>query len=358
MKSHERSLLRQRLLRWFRRHARPLPWRADRDPYRIWISEVMLQQTQVATVIPFFERFLTRFPTLTQLAEADEQAVLHQWEGLGYYRRARDLWSAARQLHDQKLTTIPDDRELVAELPGFGRYTTNAVLSQAYDRRLPILEANSQRVLCRLFGISENPKETAVQKRLWQLAEMLVPKKGAGDFNQALMELGALVCTPSSPRCRDCPIQKHCDAFRQGRQDEIPARAPSAETVAVEEVALVIRKRGKLMLVKRPEQGRWANMWEFPHHPLEWMESYESAANRLMERLGIEGKIDSEIATIRHSVTRFRITMVCLAVAHRQGAIRAGEHAEAIWVRPGDLHTYPLSVPQRRLARIVLKGAG
>jgi A/G-specific adenine glycosylase len=345
--------LTRRLLAWFRKNARPLPWRADRDPYRIWISEVMLQQTQVATVIPYFQRFLKRYPTLPKLARADEQDVLLLWEGLGYYRRARDLLRAARLLDAHSYTTIPDDPEFVRGLPGFGRYTANAVLSQAYGRRLPILEANSQRMLCRLFGIEQNPKEPAVQKQLWQHAEALLPRKAAGDFNQALMELGALVCTPVKPSCDVCPLARACRAKLDGRQDEIPLRAKSADMTHIAEVAVVVRKGDRLLLVQRPAEGRWAKMWEVPHHEVAWMEAHAAAAQRLLKSLGLTGDIVGAIATIRHSVTRFRITMTCLQVTHRRGSLIAGSYAGSVWVRAEELGDYPLATPQRRLARLL-----
>ncbi len=342
---------RRRLLAWFRKNARPLPWRASRDPYRIWISEVMLQQTQVATVIPYFARFLKQFPTLAHLARADEQAVLRLWEGLGYYRRARDLCRAARHLHENHHRTVPDDPEFVYALPGFGRYTTNAVLSQAYDRRLPILEANSERVLCRLFGIDESPKDAAVRRRLWQLAEMLLPSKSVGAFNQAVMELGALVCTPTKPNCARCPLRSECQARARERQDEIPLRAKSPRIIAVEEVAVIVRQNDRLLLVQRPAEGRWAKMWEFPHAKRERDESPTDAAGRLLASLGIDGQVKAAIATIRHSVTRYRITMICLPVVHRRGSLPPN----AVWIQPTDLHAYPLSTPQRRLARKFLE---
>src|SRR5437763_3122971 len=222
--SRLRRRVRSRLLRWFDRHQRPLPWRRDRDPYRVWVSEVMLQQTTVAAVVPYFERFLAAFPTLADLAAADEQAVLRLWEGLGYYRRARHLHRAARQLVREYGGRLPDDAEVWRGLPGVGRYILGAVLSQAFGRRLPIVEANSLRVLCRLFGQRGDPRGGPVQKWLWAKAAELLPAKRAGDFNQALMELGALVCTPAAPKCDVCPLAKECVARREGAQAEIPAR--------------------------------------------------------------------------------------------------------------------------------------
>jgi A/G-specific adenine glycosylase len=318
----------------------------------------MLQQTQVATVIPYFERFLKRFPSLATLAQAEEQEVLRLWEGLGYYRRARVLWRAARILHENKHATIPDDPDVVRSLPGFGRYTANAVLSQAFERRLPIVEANSQRVLCRLFGIERNPKESAVQKTLWQHAESLLPKKGVGDFNQALMELGALVCTPAKPRCGDCPLAGVCQANLQGNQDQIPTRAAPVDVTHIEEVAVIVRKRDRLLLVQRPDSGRWARMWEVPHVEVNCMEPHAEAAQRLLDALDLTGDIAGEIAVIRHSVTRFRITMTCLQVTHRRGSLSGGSYPDSAWVRPDQLGDYPLAMPQRRLARWLLKMDG
>ncbi|HZZ76868.1 MAG TPA: A/G-specific adenine glycosylase [Gemmataceae bacterium] len=344
-----RLQLRRRLLTWFRKNARQLPWRLNRDPYRIWISEVMLQQTQVATVIPYFARFLQQYPTLTQLARAEEQEVLRLWEGLGYYRRARDLLRAAKLLDAASHATIPDDIDFVRTLPGFGRYTANAVLSQAFDRRLPILEANSQRVLCRLFAIDESPKHSAVQKMLWQLAESLLPSKKTGDFNQALMELGALVCTPMRPACDTCPLQRDCLAHRAGRQHDIPRRPDAVEITLIEEVAIIVRKRDRVLLVQRPDTGRWAGMWEMPHAPTD-ANSPDVAALCLLDSLGLTGDIVGPLTTIRHSVTRFRITMTCLQAQHRSGRPNAASFA---WVRPHELSTYPLATPQRRLAQVL-----
>ena len=263
-----RRRLPRRLLDWFARHRRDLPWRRDRDPYRIWVSEVMLQQTQAATVVPYFERFLQAFPTLADLAAADEQEVLRLWEGLGYYRRARDLLRTARLLAASHGGRFPDDPAALDGLPGLGRYTRNAVLSQAFDRRLPILEANSRRVLCRLFGRTGDPRRGPEQRWLWAAAEALLPPRRVGDFNQALMELGALVCTPAAPRCAECPLAADCAARRLGLQDAIPARTPPPEPMEVREAAVVVRRGERVLLLQRPAEGRWASLWEFPHGPL------------------------------------------------------------------------------------------
>ncbi len=341
--------IRRQLLRWFDRHARDLPWRRTRDPYAIWVSEVMLQQTQVASVIPYFERFLVEFPSVAALAAADEQAVLRLWEGLGYYRRARDLHRAARQVMAEHDGRLPDDPARLRALPGFGRYTANAVLSQAFDRRLPIVEANSRRVLCRLLAVREDPQQPAVQERLWQAAERLLPVKRPGTFNQALMELGALVCTPAAPHCPRCPVAAACAARRLGLQHSIPAPARRAAAVQVDEVAVVVRRGGNVLLVRRPDGGRWAGMWEFPRVEQEPLESPAAAAGRLLSALGLRGEVGGELATIRHAVTRFKITLTCVVARWRGGTLAEGLYPEGRWVSPADLASYPVSVPQRRL---------
>jgi A/G-specific adenine glycosylase len=351
-----RRRLRRRLLDWFDTARRDLPWRRGRDAYHIWVSEVMLQQTTVAAVVPYFERFLRAFPTLGDLAAAAEQDVLRLWEGLGYYRRARDLHRAARRLAAAGAATVPDDPEAVRDLPGMGRYTLGAVLSQAYDRRLPILEANSLRVLCRLFGRRDDPRRGPAQRWLWQVAEDLLPAKRVGDFNQALMELGALVCTPTAPRCGDCPLAADCVAHRLGLQAEIPAKAPPPAITEVRESAVVIRRAGEVFLAQRPESAsRWANLWEFPHGPLDEGESHESAAVRLARALaGLDVALGPEVLTLRHGVTRYRITMACYEAESPAGEFRSDFYSSGRWVAPARLVDYPVSAPQRRLAKALV----
>jgi A/G-specific adenine glycosylase len=341
-----------RLLAWFDRHQRDLPWRRDRDPYRIWVSEVMLQQTQVAAVVPYFERFVRAFPTLADLAAADEQEVLRLWEGLGYYRRARDLHRTARLLAAGPGGRFPDDPAALHGLPGLGTYTRNAVLSQAFDLRLPILEANSQRVLSRLFGRADDPSRGPARRFLWRAAEDLLPRRRAGTFNQALMELGALVCTPANPKCPACPLAARCAARRAGLQGSIPARPPAPAPVEVREAAVVIRRKKHVLLVQRPGEGRWAGMWEFPHGPLENGETHEEAADRVVRDLtGLRARRGPEFLTVRHGITRFQITMVCFEAEHWSGSFRSSFYQRGVWVKPEELAAYPVSAPQRRLAK-------
>jgi A/G-specific adenine glycosylase len=347
-----RPWLARRLRPWFDRHQRDLPWRRDRDPYRIWVSEVMLQQTQVATVVPYFERFLRAFPTVADLAAAALADVLRLWEGLGYYRRARDLHRAARLLVERHGGAFPDDPAVLGRLPGLGRYTRNAVLSQAFDRRLPILEANSRRVLSRLFGRAEDPRQAEANRWLWRAAEDVLPARGAGAFNQALMELGALVCTPLAPDCAGCPLAPRCRARRLGLQGQIPARAPAPPATRVEEAAVVVWRGRRVLLVQRPPGGRWAGLWEFPHAPLEDGEPHEAAAARLLaDRTGVEARLGAELMTLRHGITRYQITLTCFEAVYAAGEFRPGFYVAGLWLAAEDLAAYPVSAPQRRLAR-------
>jgi A/G-specific adenine glycosylase len=343
------------VLAWFQRHRRDLPWRQTRDPYRIWVSEIMLQQTQVATVVPFYHRFLDAFPTVFTLAAADEQQVLRIWEGLGYYRRARHLHQAARQLVAKHGGRLPDDPEVWGQLPGVGRYTLGAVLSQAFDRRLPILEANTIRVLCRLFGVRQSPKQTAVRRQLWHHAEQLLPAKRVGDFNQALMELGALICTPTAPCCGRCPLAAVCEARRLDMQETVPLRLQSPEPVAVAEVTVVVKRGTRVLVVQRPDAGRWANLWEFPHDKLHDGENHLAAAKRMLATLtNVVAEVKGPLTTLTHTVTRYSITLVCLEAMYRRGNFKSKHYQQGRWLKPAQLAHLPFSSPQRRLAQIVL----
>lgn len=351
--------LRRKLLAWFDAHHRKLPWRADRDPYRIWVSEVMLQQTTVAAVGPYFERFVAAFPTVEALAAADEQRVLKLWEGLGYYRRARHLHAAARRLVADHGGVLPDDPAVWAELPGVGRYILGAVLSQAFDRRLPIVEANSLRVLARWFGYPGDPRTGDGRRWVWQAAEWVLPKERVGDFNQAVMELGATVCKPAAPRCDDCPVARWCEARRLGKQADIPPPAVRPAATEVREVGVAVRDGGRVLWCRRrPDAGRWQNMWELPHAEVRPGEPLEAAAERVARELtGVRVTAGPELATVKHGVTRWNITLTVLEAGRTGGEFVPGEYAAGEWLTPAGWAALPVSAPQRRLADTLAKPA-
>lgn len=324
----------------------------------------MLQQTTVAAVIPYFGRFLARFPTVKSLAAADEQDVLRLWQGLGYYRRARNLHAAARKIVAECNSLLSDDPNVWRDLPGVGRYMLGAILSQAFDHRLPIVEANSSRVLCRLFGQHADPKSSKVKRWLWQTAESMLPRKRVGDFNQAIMELGALICTPADPHCIRCPVRNECQAFRDGTQHRIPLNGARTKPTEVREVAVLVRRDNRVLIAQRPPDAqRWANMWEFPQSELQNGESHEQAARRwLRQSLGLGAKIGTELTTVRYAVTRFRMTLVALnaQTSHKspdRNNTKATRYADARLIKLNELQNYPMSTAQRLLAQIVSASA-
>lgn len=343
------------LLGWFRLHQRPLPWRSTRDPYPIWVSEIMLQQTQAATVIPYFERFLQAFPTIEHLAGATEQEVLRQWEGLGYYRRARSLHRAAQEVCRRHGGSLPARPELLAELPGIGKYTLGAILSQAFDQPAPAIDANAARVLARWFAWNETITTARSQQWLEATARSLLPRRGAGEFNQALMELGALVCTARAPRCGICPVRPYCRAHALGCAADLPRKRTNQRSEVIEEVALVVRRRGRfLLLQRRADADRWPTMWEFPHGPRRTDETEESAVRRVgREQTGLECSVGETLGMIRHGVTRFLITVKAFEAEARIGRLRTPAHAAGRWLALSEFETLPLPAAQRRLAQLI-----
>ncbi|MCB9874628.1 MAG: A/G-specific adenine glycosylase [Planctomycetaceae bacterium] len=345
--------LRRRLSVWFERNSRDLPWRKTRDPYHVWISEIMLQQTQVVTVIPYFERFIAKFPTISSLATAHEDEVLRMWEGLGYYRRARQLHKAARVIVDEHDGVFPRDAVSVKALPGIGRYTAGAILSIAFEAREPILEANTIRVFSRLIAYRHDTTSTEGQRVLWAVAEDWLPRKRIGDFNQAMMELGSEICTPRAPLCHECPVAMLCPTRAEGLQDIIPAAKKKTKYEDVVEACVVVRRNGKVLLRRCEEGERWAGLWDFPR----LASNAENDAGRSRELCegvrtltGYDVAIGDHFKTIKHAVTRFRITLKCFEATHLSGRKKGGEFA---WVPPTRLETYALSVTGRKVANAI-----
>ena len=298
------AVLRDELLAWFDVAKRDLPWRADRDPYRVWLSESMLQQTRVETVIPYFARFLERFPTVDALARAPIDDVLAAWSGLGYYRRARALHEAARAIRDRHAGSFPRTRQEWLDLPGVGPYTAGAVASIAFDAREALVDGNVERVFARLFELEDPAKSPALRRASWSAAEHLVrDARRPGDWNQALMELGATVCTPREPDCERCPVRAHCRAFAAGRTRELPVPAARRAAVDVELVVLIVRERGRVLLEQRPSEGRMASMWQLP--TLQTSGEARLAPHEWAGRLRI-AEVEP-LGELRHSITHHRI---------------------------------------------------
>jgi A/G-specific adenine glycosylase len=354
--------VRQRLLGWYEEAGRDLPWRGDRDAYRILVSEFMLVQTTVAAVIPYYERFLKRFPDAQSLAEAGEEEVLKAWEGLGYYRRARQLQAAARQIVGMHGGTIPDDAQSVRALPGVGPYIAGAVLSFAFDRPEPIVEANSQRVLARLVALRHELKSAAARTRVWQVAARLVPPVRAGDFNQALMDLGATMCTPRQPSCLLCPLASICQARRLGLQDTIPRTTPKPPPAAVAEACAVVGGRGRILIVQRGPGRLWERFWEFPTVHVAGPDpagrsfgSPVALAEGVRRLTGITADLVPPTLTIRYGVTNYRVTLEVSQGEARSGRPRPGPGLiDARWVEPATLADYTFSSAGRRILPLVI----
>lgn len=350
---------RRRLLAWYGRHARQLPWRRNRDPYAVWVSEIMLQQTQVGTVTDYFDRFLERFPAIESLAVADEHDVLRLWEGLGYYRRARQLHRAAKILLAEHRGQFPRDPEAVRKLPGVGRYTAGAILSIAFDAREPILEANTLRLFSRLLAFEGDPRNTEGQQLLWAMAESVLPRRGAGRLNQALMELGATVCVNRTPSCDDCPVAMLCRANRQGCQSKIPRSKPKPPLEAVREASVLVRRGPKVLLLRWPEGHRWAGLWDFPRFPIcaePPAALHRELVKNVLALTGVAIVPQALVKTLTHGVTRFRITLDCYEAECLPGQTALRGKTETRWVKPAELETYPLSSTGRRLARWLQEG--
>jgi len=333
---------RARLLAWYARERRDLPWRRTSDPFAIWISEAMLQQTRVEAVIGYWERFLARFPDIRTLAQAPEQDVLSAWSGLGYYRRARALRAAAQAIVERHGGEFPRDAELVRELPGIGPYTAGAVLSIAFDLPEPLVDGNVARVLARWFA--HEADAVATQKWAWERARELVPQRaGAGQWNQALMELGATVCTPQRPRCETCPVARSCAALAQGAVARIPRPKVRPEPVDVELVAWVVERRGAILMEQRPAEGRMAGLWQLPT-----VQVAPVRPELFPARLTVELEPGPELGVERHAITRHRIRMVL-----RRGELGRASLPERLrWVPREETLRLPLTgMARKSLAR-------
>ncbi len=349
---HKLDALVPRLLAWFEENARDLPWRHTNDPYAIWIAEVMLQQTQVKTVIPYWQRWMKRLPTLGHLAKARLESVLKLWEGLGYYSRARNLHRAAQTIVQEHNGVFPREFESVLALPGIGRYTAGAICSIAFNEPTPILDGNVIRVLTRLFAMASDPREKSASRELWLLAAGLVRRAGAlrrrghrdcSRLNQALMELGATVCTPRDPDCGRCPVRRFCSARKQNRVHDFPKLGGRVGKTTREFLAFIVEHRGHFLVRQRPQGVVNAGLWEFPNIELTGMKA--DAAEIARTYLGFTPDRLEHFATIKHTITRYRITLNVVA-GKADGDVPTRGRA---WRRLHELETLAFPSAHRRI---------
>jgi A/G-specific adenine glycosylase len=352
------SRLRLRLKRWYAHHRRRLPWRDTHDPYRVWVSEVMLQQTQVRTVLPYYRRFLKQFPSFRHLARADLQTVLKMWEGLGYYARARNLHRAAGLLVEIGSGCVPDRWEGFRRLPGVGDYIAAAVLSIAFDRPHAVVDGNVKRVLARLFTMEAPANAAASHKIFQEQADRLLDRRRPGDFNQALMELGALVCTPRAPGCRTCPLIRLCAAHRSGATARYPRRVASRLTPEVQVAVGVVFKNGRLLITQRPARGLLGGLWEFPGGKLRAGESpAEACAREIKEEVNLEVEIEGPLAQVRHAYSHFRIHMHVFCCRFVSGRVRRRGPAAHRWIQIDDIDRFPFPMANHRFIPLLRQRA-
>jgi len=344
----------QRSLReWYQTQGRDLPWRQTRDPYRIWVSEIMLQQTQVKTVIPYYYRWLETFPDISTLAKSSLQTVLKQWEGLGYYARARNLHRAAKVIVNDYNGIFPKQLADVLSLPGIGRTTAGGILSAAFNQPLSILDGNVKRTLARLIALDTPPKKAINQ--LWELSDQLLDQNHPRDYNQALMDLGATLCTPKQPSCLLCPWRNSCQAFQHNLQTEIPMRTPSSPLPHKQiGVAVIWNQQGEILIDRRLQEGLLGGLWEFPGGKIEAQETIPACIEReIKEELGITVEVGDHLITINHAYTHFRVTLYVHHCRYLSGDPQPIECDEIRWVKPEQLAEFPFPKANTRIIEAI-----
>ncbi len=345
------TLFTRPLVQWYRGAGRNLPWRKTKDPYAIWVSEIMLQQTQVATVLPYYQRFLTAFPSIQALALEDLEKVLMLWQGLGYYARARHLHQAAREVMKRFGGKLPSAFEQLSALPGIGRSTAGAILTIAFGERYPILDGNVRRVLCRFFAIEKEARDKAVEKWLWRCSENLLPKREVDLYLQAVMDLGATCCTPKKPLCCSCPLKEACGAFRSGLQDILPIKRVAKKIPHFDHFAGVVLCGDAVLIRRRPLEGLLAGLWEFPGERTNPDSKECSISSNYEDFFSREVNLDVSHArpwmTIRHVFTHFKMTLHVFSCSLKKCVNR---DAPFRWVSHRDLNDYPFSAAHQKIA--------
>jgi A/G-specific adenine glycosylase len=339
---------------WYQQDHRDLPWLRTRDPYAIWVSEIMLQQTQVATVIPYFERFMARYPTPAALAAADEHDVLKHWEGVGYYSRARHLQAGARMVQEHHGGVVPRTWDEVRRLPGVGDYTAGAILSIAFDEPVPAVDGNVIRVLSRIYLVTDDVAKPATKKHIERLTRELLVDADPATLNQALMELGARICTPTKPRCESCPVNAHCRAFAAGVAAQLPYK-PKKQAVKALTLATAIVEHGeRFLLVQRPTEGVWGGLWALPSVELEperGADAQREALAAMLRAMGVEALVGEQVQAHKHALTHR-----ALAIPVYRARYLGGTPATGSWIYPREAAQYAMPVPFQRIVAAIDPG--
>ena len=332
------------LLDWYDKHKRQMPWRSDSpNPYRVWISEIMLQQTQVTTVIPYFERFMKRFPTVQELAKVEQQELLKYWEGLGYYSRARNLHKAAKLISDDYNGQLPDNYTDLLAVPGLGPYTAAAIASIAFDQAIPVVDGNVLRVFTRYWGLYDDIRKNDAKDKIRQKLQPDIKQHRAGDFNQAIMELGALVCKPKSPDCQNCPISHECYALANNKINELPFKSTKAKTPHYDVAVALIKKGNQYLLQQRPENGLLGAMWEWPGGKQLKAKSLEaSLIEKVKHQNGLSIVPGKCLFQVKHAYSHFKITLHVYEVIDFNGRLKSNGISKAKWMTIKEINAIPL----------------
>ncbi|MBI3306600.1 MAG: A/G-specific adenine glycosylase [Candidatus Omnitrophica bacterium] len=361
----------QLLLSWYRTHARRLPWRSTHDPYKIWISEIMLQQTQVDTVIPYYQKWIKHFPTIASLADSPQAEVMKYWAGLGYYRRARMLHGAAKILVKNHGGKLPQSAEELRKLPGIGRYTAGAIASIAFNQKTPVLDGNVVRVLTRLQAYAEDITQTKTVAKLWEIAESLVPENNPGDFNQAMMELGATICAPENPKCDLCPVASLCTARKMKRATDFPVKKQKEKLEKIKTAALILRRGATVLIRKQADHERWGGLWMFP---------FDKDRKSLAKKFLLRPKELERRFTLFHGFTKYRVRLDVFeaVIARKPDPLRGQYKTRGLtkqsreiasltsfarndsanrWIKISELTTLALPSPHQKIAKEILENA-
>ncbi len=349
-------LFRRRLLSWFSKNQRRLPWRETEDPYRIWVSEAMLQQTQVKTVLPYYERFIKTFPDAKALSEASLDAVLKSWEGMGYYARARNLHRAAGILVDQWNGQVPDDYEAFRKLPGVGEYIASAVLSVAFNRPYAVLDGNVKRVLSRLFLIDAPVNRASSLSEFREHASRLLDTDRPGDFNQALMELGATICRPVQPECAGCPVASLCKAFDAGKERDFPVSVRRKSIPSYHIAVGVVHKDNRILITKRKPSGLLGGLWEFPGGKVKPGERPEESCKReIREELNLSVEVTKHVAHVKHAYTHFKVVMDVFDCTYKAGKVKLRGPDAYRWIVLEEIDAYAFPGANHKFLPILKK---
>lgn len=339
------------LLEWYHQNKRAMPWRNTTDPYKIWVSEIMLQQTRVDTVIPYYNRFLESFPTVTDLAAADQQDVLKLWEGLGYYSRGRNLHQAAKTVVEKFDGNIPSDPKKITSLKGIGPYTSAAILSIAFNKKFAVVDGNVLRVLTRFFGIENDIRSSKTKNEIQKIADSIIPESTPADFNQAIMELGATICKPRRPLCDQCPLSTECAAYNSAQTEKIPYKSPAKKIPHHHiGVGLIVNSKNELLIALRPNEAMLGGLWEFPGGKKEDDESIKTTVKReLREELGVDVAVYDEFHQLKHAYSHFKITLHAYWCEITSGTPKPKSSKELKWVTLGEIDRFPFPKANKSL---------